>query len=211
MKQPINSIRSTNGLRTPLEALLSNLEDLTAALVRFADEYQEDPRAGAGAALAACCQFLRELGLPPPVLLPLDDLLEAYHDLSRGCVVKLLEPSRVQARPPLLTGEKMKRAVAAAAVELEYRQAKGIEQACSTVATLLNQKLGLRRGRGFNWKTLKLWRDKVRDRSLQTMNDPQDVSAIDYFEHIIGDATLTAERLIQSLPLEELPAPSSNS
>jgi len=143
--------------------LATLLASLTRAQKHFDPLATDHGRSSVYEALLAVIDYVSGI-IPqrPEVVLPLRELLYSLRSLDDGTVAPLLEPVKVDNRPPNPISQDLLRADAAVLMELKRQHKVGRAEAADTVARALNR-LGYRDGgQKITGKQVALWRGQMR-------------------------------------------------
>jgi len=161
--------------RISLPALTAELVKLHHKLQFATNKYRgsggDGRRPAVRIALNALSDFLGNVyALDQDLRLPINELLYAIDDLDRGKVLELVEPAKVDHRPPNPLSNGLFRATAAALMEVYKLDKMPRKQAAAHAARKLN-KLGYRseNGQRITAKEVENWRDLMKER--QGKND----------------------------------------
>ena len=129
-----------------IEALAALENELTEAVQ--SSSHNGSGREAAGKALAAIYRFLCAAKVPSELRVPIIELAGALDALNVGKVLPLVAPQATAGRPPLTEGEWIPRAIAAAALEVRYRELKksGEEKSLPKAASWVARKIRDRPG-----------------------------------------------------------------
>lgn len=184
------------------KAVLNRIEALAkleTELAEAATNFKSDAigRRGAQNALVAVYRFLCAVKIPRTSSSPIVRLAIALGALDQGKVLPLTKPKRVSTAHPLAEGEGISRAVAAAALELRYRELKKqgsekpYEKAAAWVAYSIRDWVELTTCRGNPTGVVKRWRAEMSERK------PKDIIFMLYRGLICQEPGRTAEQLLK--------------
>ena len=183
------------GLVNRIEAIVALETELAGAAANFKSD--ATGRRGAQNALVAVYRFLCAVKIPHASSSSIVRLAIALDALDQGKVLPLTKPKRVGTAHPLAEGEGISRAVAAAALELRYRELKKqgsekpYEEAAAWVAYSIRDWVELKSCRGASTGVVKRWRAEMSERK------PKDIIFMLY-RYLIGEELgRTAERLLK--------------